>query len=297
MTEKLPKDFNHLYYWWFNDDLKSYFNKDDKENLIKHWLNHGKNENRQYTIPQNILLKFNHLIYYLLHDDLQEHFEENDYESLLNHYIMFGINEKRYCSIDEIILPDDFFMNSIYANLRNTDNFCYNCELPNIYKIKINYYKNNYANINLCDREKLLPYDFNYLYYWCLNEDIQIEYDKNDKENIINHWIINGYKENREYKFPINIVKNFDHKIYYLIYDDIQKLYDYTDYDNMIIHYYLIGRHQNRICSIDEIIVPYDFDINILYSKYKNLTNFKTPFDIPHVHKIKINYFKLSNSN
>ena len=64
----------------------------------------------------------------------------------------------------------------------------------------------------------------------------------------------------------------------------------------MIIHYYLIGKQENRICSIDDIIIPYDFDINVSYAKYKNLINFKTPFDIPYIYKIKINYFKLTNN-
>jgi hypothetical protein len=297
MSEDLPKDFNHLYYWYFNNDLKEHFNKDDNEGLINHWLKHGKNENRRYSIPQEILQKFNHLIYYLLHDDLKEHFGENDYDSLLNHYIMFGINENRCCSIDEITLPNDFFTNNTYTNLNNINNFNPKYALPNNYKLKINYYKNQHTNTNLSDKKKLnlIPYDFNYLYYWCLNEDIRNEYDKNDKENIIKHWIMYGHKENREYNFPINIIKNFDHKIYYLLYNDIQQMYNCNDYDNMIVHYYLFGKKNNRICSIDEIIIPYDFNTNVSYDKYKNLTNFQTPFDIPYLYKIKINYFKLSN--
>lgn len=304
----VPDDFNYYYYWLLNDDLQTKFDKNDSDGLIYHWITQGHTEQKQYNISSHILNNFDHKIYYTLYDDLQIAFNKDDYNNLLSHYVKFGIKEKRICSIDEIILPDDFFSNKKYSSLTDTSNLSNIFNFPHSYKIKINYFKNkmyeknkietNNANTKTnisqnAEQINNLPYNFNHLFYWCVNEDLRSIFDKDNKKDIINHWIKYGSKEKRNYQLPSNIISKFDHKIYYSLYEDIQTSFDKDDYDNLIIHYYLFGKNENRICSIDEIVVPDDFNTNTKYNHYKNLSNFNSLYDLPYSYKIKINYYKL----
>ena len=306
-SKMIPDDFNYYYYWLLNEDLQNKFDKNDSEGLTNHWMAQGCAEKKQYNIPSHILNNFDHKIYYILYDDIQIAFNKDDYNNLLKHYITHGIKEKRICSIDDIILPSDFFTNKKYASLNDTTNFTNTFNFPHSYKVKINYFKykiyetnqinqtNDEQNNNSTDKEQtnILPYNFNYLFYWCVNDDLKSVFDKNNKEEIINHWIKYGSKEKRNYQLPPNIINKFDHKIYYSLYEDIQSSFSKDDYDNLIVHYYLFGKNENRICSIDEIIVPEDFNTNAKYNHYKNLSNFNSQYDLPYSYKIKINYYKL----
>ena len=306
-SKTIPDDFNYYYYWLLNEDLQLKFDKNDSEGLTNHWINQGYAEQKQYNVPSHILNNFDHKIYYILYDDIQIAFNKDDYNNLLTHYITHGMKEKRICSIDDIILPYDFFTNKKYSSLNDTTNFTNIFNFPHSYKIKINYFKhkiyemnktneiNNKENDSQIDKEQtnILPYNFNYLFYWCVNDDLKSVFDKNNKEEITNHWIKYGSKEKRNYQLPSNIINKFDHKIYYSLYEDIQSSFNKDDYDNLIVHYYLFGKNENRICSIDEIIVPDDFNTNTKYNHYKNLSNFNSQYDLPYSYKIKINYYKL----
>lgn len=137
----VPYNFNSIYYWLLNDDLQNIFNKNDTNALMEHWINNGKNENRQYNIPDNIINKFDHKVYYLLHDDIQNIYSKNDYQQLIIHYIKHGINEKRVCSINDIHLPNNYFTDSYYKEYRDLTNFKSIYNIPILDKVKIHYHK------------------------------------------------------------------------------------------------------------------------------------------------------------
>jgi hypothetical protein len=233
----VPDDFNYYYYWLLNEDIQKNFDKNDLDGLINHWITKGYYEQKQYNIPSHILNNFDHKIYYILYDDLQIAFNKDDYNNLLTHYITHGMKEKRICSIDDIILPYDFFSDKKYSSLTDTSNLPNIFNLPHSYKIKINYFKNKIYEINKTEPSftyqqnnnsinieqiNIFPYDFNYLFYWCVNDDLRTNFDKNNKKDITEHWIKYGSKEKRNYQLPSNIINNFDHKIYYSLYEDIQ---------------------------------------------------------------------------
>jgi hypothetical protein len=96
---KLPKDFNWKTYIKLNCDLTLFNNK---EEAIKHYLDYGSNEKRQYTI--NIPIDFDWKIYIFLNHDLREITNKKD---AINHYINFGFHENRiYKKEVEIILRE-----------------------------------------------------------------------------------------------------------------------------------------------------------------------------------------------
>lgn len=138
-----------------------------------------------------------------------------------------------------------------------------------------------------------VPDDFNNIYYWLLNDDLQLIFNKNDANGLIEHWINNGKNENRKYNISDNIINKFDHKVYYLLYDDIQNIYKKDDYEHIIIHYIKYGINEQRICSINDIHLPNNYFTDNYYEKYRDLTNFKSIYDIPILDKVKIHYYKI----
>jgi hypothetical protein len=77
-----PIDFDVIIYGKYND-LENLSN----DNLIKHYIEHGKNEKRVYKLPDN----FNVNSYKKMNLDLI-HLNDND---LIKHYVNYGINENR----------------------------------------------------------------------------------------------------------------------------------------------------------------------------------------------------------
>ena len=83
----IPQDFNWKTYIKLNDDLHLLTNKKD---AIKHYLNYGIQEKRQYRI--NIPVDFDWKQYIKLNPDLSEITNKPD---AMNHYINFGFYENR----------------------------------------------------------------------------------------------------------------------------------------------------------------------------------------------------------
>jgi hypothetical protein len=97
-----------------------------------------------------------------------------------------------------------------------------------------------------------IPKDFNINIYKLLNNDLK---DFNDEE-LINHYLIHGINENREY----NLSKNFNTNIYKLLNNDLK---DFND-EELINHYLKYGINENRVYSL-----PENFNTSI----YKLLNN------------------------
>ena len=96
-----------------------------------------------------------------------------------------------------------------------------------------------------------------------------------------------------KYNIPDNIINKFDHKVYYLLHDDIQNIYSKNDYQQLIIHYIKHGINEKRICSINDIHLPNNYFTDPYYKEYRDLTNFKSIYDIPILDKVKIHYHKI----
>jgi GR25 family glycosyltransferase involved in LPS biosynthesis len=93
MENFIPIDFSIEFYKIFNIDLKNFSDED----LIKHYIEYGKKENRKYKFI--VPLNFNSLIYKNLNSDL-EHLNE---ENLVKHYFLHGVKEKRKYLTDDYI--------------------------------------------------------------------------------------------------------------------------------------------------------------------------------------------------
>jgi hypothetical protein len=153
ISNAIPKDFNWKTYIKLNSDLHLLTNKKE---ALKHYLNYGVYENRQYKIT--IPIDFDWEEYITLNPDLREITNKKD---AINHYINFGFDENRIyiCKKkqSDIILydllvnkkinqNDNLFLilnEIIKSNITKNDFFI---------KPKKNYYKNN----------KLLFPDINY---------------------------------------------------------------------------------------------------------------------------------------
>ena len=116
IKDDLPEGFSARIYRLLNNDLNGMSDAD----IYKHYIIHGKEENRvySYSFPEN----FNLGAYKNLNTDL-ENFSE---EELCEHYIVAGINENR---LYKYYIPDNFNIDK-YRNLNNdlcnlTDNELY----------------------------------------------------------------------------------------------------------------------------------------------------------------------------
>ena len=127
----------------------------------------------------------------------------------------------------------------------------------------------------------ILPNDFCHIIYWYLNDDLQTVFNINDSVKLIEHWINNGQRENRQYNIPKNIIQHFDNNVYTELYDDIRD--NITNYTQLIVHYYRYGIHEGRIASTNEIFLPSDFDESI------------DSIDSIDIYTQKIKYIKLIN--
>ena len=105
IKDDLPDGFSARIYRLLNYDLTEMSDAD----IYKHYIIHGKNENRVYlyNFPENFSLD----AYKNLNPDLA-HFNE---EELCEHYIIAGINENR---LYKYYIPDNFDIDN-YRNLNN----------------------------------------------------------------------------------------------------------------------------------------------------------------------------------
>ena len=157
----LPEDFDWNIYIKLNKDLS---NIKLKSHAIKHYLKHGKSENRLYKIDKtNYPIDFNWKNYIILNPDLKC---INELDAL-NHYLQFGKKEKRKYTdyeLERVCITETYLKNRIYIH----DN-----------------------NINT-----IISGDFDYLYYYYFNKDIYRNV-KNNRNSIYNHYINYGINEKR----------------------------------------------------------------------------------------------------
>ena len=142
---RLPRDFNNKIYWNINNDLHNNINYHDTSKIYDHWLNYGYNENRRYSIPDELIYKFDYRVYYYLYDDVKKLYKSYNNYGLLCHYFIYGIKINRICSIDEIHLPDNYVTDIDINNIKNISEII----VPKSYLIKLNYYINTYINTNI----------------------------------------------------------------------------------------------------------------------------------------------------
>ncbi len=166
----LPKDFDPILYKKFNPDLNHLSNNE----LIQHWLNNGKNENRTYKLPDNFNLK----VYKKKNTDLNG-LKDND---IIDHFIMYGMNEGREYSV-----PDNFDINYYRKKYKDVCNFTDEKIIEHWIEYGIDE-----------NREYKLPDDFDLNYYKKRHYDL---YNLTDEE-LIDHWIYFGSVEKRDYKIP-----------------------------------------------------------------------------------------------
>jgi len=228
----LPNDFNLSIYKKINSDLK---NLSDNE-LIEHYFNYGKYENRIYKLPDD----FNPLLYKELNLDLIN-MNENQ---LIEHFIHYGINEKRIYKKEKyennqehnenkLYLPKDFYP-EIYKEL-NFDLSDKNNEQLEKHYILYGYKENRYYNI---------PRDFTLDGYRKFNEDLK---NLNDEDLII-HFFLKGMTEKRLYKIP----DDFEPELYKLINKDLENI----PKNKLLKHYLKIGIKEKRFYKLNLYFKP-----------------------------------------
>jgi len=211
-----------------------------KEDAWQHWINHGKNEGRQYytnikyepikDTEKNI---FNWKKYIELNNDLSHVISE---EEAWQHWINHGKNEGRqYCKNN-----NDYKKNFDWRKYVNKNN-----DLSNINNKKeawqhwINYGKNEGRELYIKPDEKK---NFDWKSYIENNKDLS---HINNKEEAWQHWINYGKNECRNI-IDINFIKfsNFDWKYYIENNDDLKYI---KTKEEAWEHWFNYGKHENRL--------------------------------------------------
>ena len=200
----LPQDFSLFFYRRNYKDLEN-FNDDDE--LIEHWVNHGKNEKREYKLPDD----FDYNLYMKIFPDLKEKNEEY----LIDHWINTGKNIY-------YIIPNDF---NIYC-YRKSNNDLKELNDEGIIHHWLNHGKNE-------NREYKMPNDFDYILY----KKIYPELTNSNEEGVIEHWFTIGKLNNIGYKLP----DGFDMNYYRQNSKDFSS---FTD-EQIIQHWFTIGKLTN----------------------------------------------------
>jgi len=179
----IPNDFFWKNYIKLNSDLSEHSNKED---AIKHYMNHGIFENRKYKI--DIPNDFNWKTYLKLNPDLNQ---DSNEEEANNHYLINGFMENRKYKID---IPNDFDCRN-YLKL-NPDLIQYDDD-----EEIIKHYK-NYGFFENRKYKIIIPNDFDWKLYIEINKDLNQNSNENES---INHYINYGFYENRKYNNKKNI--------------------------------------------------------------------------------------------
>ena len=249
----LPSDFKPDIYKKLNKDLEHL----DTEQLIQHYLNHGKIEKRIYKEKKIIN---NEII-----EDDNKQFIENDINenNVLNKFNKSIINKKKLdnkLNVNKNIFSNNYNKNENVENKNNTNSSLYfrnNINENNIYNKKNNIIKN---------KQNKLPTDFNHDIYKKIYRDVE----NLDDTELEEHYLLIGMKQHRIYNIP----NDFDPIFYKNNYDDINEL----NIDELKEHYLRVGYNQNRLYKF-----PNDFNAN----RYKNLNN-----DLLHLNETElINHF------
>jgi len=228
----LPHDFNWKTYIKLNSDLKIFVNKKE---AVKHYLDHGVYEKREYKIK--LPSDFDWKTYIALNNDLLEITNEKD---AIKHYKNFGFYENRKYKKDSEVILYDLMINKkinkndnlflvlnkiMKKNIVNVGTFV----TPN----KKNFYKNN----------KLLFPDINY------NKIIENE-SKYDDSLVFS-----------SFNIPVDSGKNLQNNVFY--YD-----HKFSRFSNIYDSFILI------LDLPDNFYGGTKFFINSIIEKYKNNQNF-----------------------
>ena len=225
---KLPDDFDIDAYKVSNSELNNY----DYNSAIKHYLNNGKNENRNYKMPDGFDFEYYSNKYNLNHYTNGE---------IVLHWYKTGLqNNYEYKDKD---IPEDFnysFYRNYYSDLKNyTD--------KQLIKHWLNYGRNEnrkYKDDKDDIKKYNMPEDFNFNFYRSSYNDIS----NYDNSQIASHWHNYGKNENRKYKDDkddikkYSMPKDFNFDFYRNTYNDLK------DYNNseLCLHWNNYGKNENR---------------------------------------------------
>jgi hypothetical protein len=243
-------DFDWKKYLELNIDL-SYI--ETEKEAIKHYLKHGKRENRSYKKNYDIPKDFDWSVYLSLNLDL---YKIKTQEEAIQHYLNYGINENRPYKPIIYALPIDFNWETYISvnqdlNIKNkTEAICHYLS----YGMKEN---RSYTKI---------PPDFNWETYIHYNKDVGELFKT--KEEVECHYINYGVHEKRVYK---------EEQIFYELYYK-KKINFYNDIFNICCN----------IIENEEKIQDTNIN-NTLQNKflYKDYSYVKTNFEINNNSKIK----------
>jgi hypothetical protein len=109
--DKLPNNFDHIFYSNYYPDLKNAFGY-DKPSLENHYIIHGRFENRKYClVPEN----FNWKKYILLNPDIFNTMESMTKNNAINHFLENNVDHLDLYLNDEIN-DDDIVNNNVNIN-------------------------------------------------------------------------------------------------------------------------------------------------------------------------------------
>jgi hypothetical protein len=213
----------------------------------------------EYTAPESWILTINDKMYNVFSSNIQGqgHYEQNYPE--INYYLP---EDRIYISI-----PEDFNVLT-YKNL--------NSDLINLTKEQC---LEHYLIFGINENRKYIKTLKNNSYSNKIPNDFDVEYYKNyyndlkslSDEQLKEHWIMYGQKENRIYKKLNEIGEDFDHEYYRNNYEDLSNLSN----SELESHWINAGKFQNRLYR-DYSKLPKDFNPTIykkLYSDLLNLTD------------------------
>jgi hypothetical protein len=286
----VPYDFDIYYYKEHNPDLKNLSIID----IITHYISSGIHENRFYNknkynnanYVNNFYKRLNIKINYLLPYDFNPIFYKNKYSDLhslidkqiVDHYLDYGIYENKIYK-----LPDDFTPENYKKYNKDLVSLNDN-QLIDHYIIFGNNENRKYINTVEYEYKPTnniyLPKDFYPLTYKKINYDLcNLNNDRLEK-----HYIINGFRENRYYKFP----RDYENNGYKKYNKDLEKM----NSSDLSIHFCKNGLCERRIYK-----VPDDFNSIIYKSLNKDLNKFNDEELVNHYINIGIHekrYFRLN---
>ncbi len=281
----LPKDFNWKVYVKINKDVIN-----DKNEAIKHYLNHGIYENRVYKIDTSLLpSNFNWRDYLELNPDLHEFTTKIEAQ---HHYIKNGIKENRLykktdlfddtLSENDVLYTRQFFViNSQFLKYKTNFNiinslisFVLVVDFNNggggttifLNKIISKYKKfNNFLIVRFDGKKYTLNLNEEYIIMEEFNKlnklTNMIDSVKNKCSKIfINHLL--GYdKDFIDYIFNLNILKIGISHDFYNIFNDPQPTFD--NFENSI---------KNDLIDINkyDLLLTQNIEIQKIFSKYFN---------------------------
>lgn len=191
----MDPNFNWKFYLYANPDLKKH-NINTKDEAEKHFLNHGKFENRKYKI-EKIIDNFDNNIYYICNKHKYDNL--NNPEESFFHYILYS-NPKEDIIYNYENALKIFNFNWIQYLYLNQD------LLQNIFNEKdafIHFIKNGIKEKRLYKTEKNIESIFNWELYLLVNNDLKNINNYNDS---LIHYIKKGIDENRDYNIILNNV-------------------------------------------------------------------------------------------